>query len=79
MRSENDGFGSCLKSMCPNGYEIMAYAGFVRSCNELRAAQATYKDELLWRSSRGEPRKYQHISIFPVMTGVGIMTTLILV
>ena len=57
----------------------MAYAGFVSSCNELRAARAIYKDELVWRSSRGKPQKYQNISIFPFMTGVGIMTMLVLV
>ena len=57
----------------------MVYAGFVRSCNELRAARAIYKVELLWRISQGKPRKYQNTLIFPFMTGVGIMTMLVMV
>ena len=57
----------------------MAYAGFVRSCNKLQAAREIYKGELLWRSSQGEPQKYQNVSILPFMTGAGIMTMLVLV
>ena len=52
----------------------MVYAGFVRPCNKPRAARAIYKDELPWRSSWGKLQKFQNTSIFPFMTGVGIMT-----
>ena len=57
----------------------MAYAGFVRSCNAPQVACTIYKDALLWRSLPGKPRRYHNISIFPIMTGAGIMPMLVLV